>query len=71
MSEWINDIIKKDLKAQLDFRVKYDLITPIEHSHATHELETSTHPNLAIREGHSEIFKNLEKIRRDYRLSDP
>jgi hypothetical protein len=70
MSEYINDKIKKDLRAQLDFKLKHDLITPIDHSYATQTLETRTHPNLAIREGHGEIFRNLEDIRKKYALRE-
>ena len=70
MSEYINDIFKKDLQAQLDFRLKNNLITPIDHSYATQSLETRTHPNLAIREGNSEIFKSLLAIRKKYNLRE-
>lgn len=70
MSEYINEIVKKDLKAQLDFRLKNNLITPIDHSYATQSLETRTHPNLAIREGQWQIHSNLCDIRKKYALRE-
>lgn len=70
MSEYINEIVKKDLKAQLDFRLRNNLISPIDHSYATQALETRTHPALAIREGHTEIQRNLDSIRKKYALRE-